>query len=207
MFNLLPKNPTFFNELEALSGHVHSVSAQLQDLVETFPKLDKHIEQIEKERREATQQMEASLLNLDNAFITPLDREDIMNLITDLYSVVDTVADLSQRFVLYKLERLYPNLNRQSDTLDKVSIQLDEIIRALRHNAKLKELRPKIEEIHRLQDTAAHNRQLFYGELFANSLDPADIIKKKDLHDTMEKAINACEHASRTLQRVLLKNS
>jgi uncharacterized protein Yka (UPF0111/DUF47 family) len=51
-------------------------------------------------------------LRLDQAFITPLDREDILSLITEMYGVVDRVSELSQRFRLYKLRDLHPTFEK-----------------------------------------------------------------------------------------------
>ena len=51
-----------------------------------------------------------SLLRLDQAFITPLDREDILSLINEMDGVVDRVSELSQRFRLYGLKDLHPTL-------------------------------------------------------------------------------------------------
>jgi uncharacterized protein Yka (UPF0111/DUF47 family) len=44
--------------------------------------------------------MQTAMVRLDDAFITPLDREDILDLIGQMRTVVDRVANLSQRFRL-----------------------------------------------------------------------------------------------------------
>jgi hypothetical protein len=68
-----------------------------------LPTVDCLPDQIEKAKVEAAQVMETTLGRLDDAFITPLDREDIMQLITDLYDVIEGVADVGRRFSLYKI--------------------------------------------------------------------------------------------------------
>jgi hypothetical protein len=42
--------------------------------------------------------------------------------------------------------------------------------------------------------------------LFAGSPEPLEVLKKKELHDLLEDAIERCEEATETLARVLLKN-
>jgi hypothetical protein len=50
------------------------------------------------------------------------------------------------------------------------------------------------------------DREIFLGGLFIGNPDPLDVIKKKEMHDLLEEAIERCEEATETLARVLLKN-
>lgn len=108
MFNLLPKDEKFYDELEQLSSKVVSAARQLEEIVRTFPNFTAQIQIIEQDRLGARKIFRESLQRLDQAFITPLDREDILNLITEMFGVVDRVSELSQRFRLYQLKNLYP---------------------------------------------------------------------------------------------------
>lgn len=203
---IVPRDEKFFDQIEQLSSLSRSSAQCLKDLVRRFPAVDGLAEQIKNSREKALGLMQSSLQRLDNAFITPLDREDIMQLIADLYDVIDKIDEVARRFSLYKLERLYPNLHHQSDTLLKVVITLDTILHELRHEKKLKELSSALQEIDSLEKEAAANRDKFLSELFDGSPDPLEVIKKKELHDMLESAVWDCENVTRTLGRVLLKN-
>jgi len=114
--------------------------------------------------------METTLGRLDDAFITPLDGEDIMQLITDLYDVIEGVADVARRFSLYKVTQLYPNVRSQSDILCKVATALDELMSKLRDDKKLKELSGQLNEIHALQKQAQARLSVRCGENSPNRL-------------------------------------
>ena len=206
MLKLLPRDETFYDEMEKLSDLAQSSAQTMDELVKTFPSTDGLPGQIEQRRCEATTVMQETLLRLDQAFITPLDCEDIMQLITDLYGVIDRIAAVAERFGLFQLKELYPNLRQQSDTLRRTAEQLNEIITNLRHDKKLPELTPNLNELRRLQEEARKNRSRFLSELFVDHADPIDIMKKKELHDLLEGAITDCDNVARTLGRVLLKN-
>jgi uncharacterized protein Yka (UPF0111/DUF47 family) len=206
MLRIVPRDEKFFDQIEQLSALVKSSAQLMNDLVGHFPSIDHIPDQIKKTRDEAAEVMQTSLGRLDDAFITPLDREDIMQLITDLYDVIDKVTDVARRFSLYKLERLYPNLRTQSDTLCKVATALDHIMSRLRDDRKLKGLSQQLNEIQSFQEQATANRDVFLSGLFAGSPDPLEVIKKKELHDLLESAIWDCDNVTRTLSRVLLKN-
>ena len=206
MLKLLPRDESFYNEIERLSQIVQTTATVMDKLVSTFPSTNGLPQKIEQTRCDANKVVQDSLLRLDEAFITPLDREDIMLLITDLYSVVDRIAAVAERFEFFHLKQLYPNLQEQSETLKKSAAVLNDIIGHLRQDKKLPELSPKLDELHALQEQARKNRSHFLSELFTDKADPIDVMKKKELHDLLEGAIQGCEKVTQTLGRVMLKN-
>jgi uncharacterized protein len=206
MFNLLPKDEKFYDELEQLSDRVVSTAAQFEALVASFPNFDGQLNSIEQDRLTARKVYGESLLRLDQAFITPLDREDILGLINEMYGVVDRVAELSQRFRLYQLKDLHPTLAGQAKNLSSISGELNGIIHGLRHQKTLRDLKPGLDAVSGAMELVKRDREVFLRDLFTGSPDPLEVIKKKELHDLLEEAIERCEEATETLARVLLKN-
>ena len=206
MFNLMPKDEKFFDELEQLADRVVNSARQLQSIVTTFPNRDGQVQSIEGDRLGAGKIQAESLLRLDQAFITPLDREDILNLITEMYGVVDRVAELSQRFRLYGIQELHPTLEGQARNLTTLAHALSDIIHGLRHQKKLKDFKPSLDAVAGAMELVKRDRETFLGSLFLGTPDPLDVIKKKELYELLEEAIERCEEATEVLVRVLLKN-
>jgi len=206
MFNLMPKDEKFFDELEQLADRVVNSASQLQSIVTTFPNRDGQVQSIEGDRLGAGKLQAESLLRLDQAFITPLDREDILNLITEMYGVVDRVAELSQRFRLYGIQELHPTLEGQARNLTTLAHALSDIIHGLRHQKKLKDFKPSLDAVAGAMELVKRDRETFLGSLFLGTPDPLDVIKKKELYELLEEAIERCEEATEVLVRVLLKN-
>ena len=206
MFNLLPKDAKFYDELEQLADRVVGTAKQFEQVVSSFPNFDGQLKDIEQDRIAAHKVFSESLLRLDQAFITPLDREDILSLINEMDGVVDRVSELSQRFRLYKLKDLHPTLTGQAKNLSTISGQLSEIIHGLRHEKRLKDLKPALDAVSNTMELVKRDREQFLGDLFVGNPDPLEVIKKKEMHDLLEDAIERCEEATETLARVLLKN-
>jgi uncharacterized protein Yka (UPF0111/DUF47 family) len=206
MFNLLPKDERFFDELERLADGVVDTAKQFEAIVARFPNLNGELNNIERTRMAARKVYAESLVRLDQAFITPLDREDILGLINELYGVVDRVSELSQRFRLYHLKDLHPTLSAQAKNLSSIAGELNEVIHGLRHQKKLKDLKPGLDAVSGTMELVKRDREIFLRDLFAGNPDPLEVIKKKELHDLLEEAIERCEEATETLARVLLKN-
>lgn len=207
MFNLMPRDETFFDLLEQLAGHTVAAVQQLQKLTQSFPNIAGPVEQIEKEEQAADDVTQSELKKLDSAFITPLDREDILHLMTDQYKVVETVADIAQRFKRYKLTTLDPEFAQQVGKLQSVTDCLNTIVSQLRKGHKLSEMDENLQKMHRLKKEAKGDLNAYLEKLFGEKSEPLDIFKRKELHDLIGQALNDCETVTRTLQRVILKNS
>jgi uncharacterized protein Yka (UPF0111/DUF47 family) len=206
MFNLLPKNENFFEDLDALAASVRTSAEHLNELIKRFPNIDKELIAIELQRQAARQRMQTAMVRLDDAFITPLDREDILDLIGQMRAVVDRVANLSQRFRLYRLPNLYPNLSSQSANLLSLATEVQAIIGRLRSDTSLKSAAERLEATRVLIELVKQDRELFLSELFAGDPDPIELIKKKELHDLLDDALERLDNVTLTLAAVLLKN-
>ena len=64
-----------------------------------------------------------------------------------------------------------------------------------------------MQTMHRLKKSADDTLHAYLEHVFADVKDPLEAMKRKELHDLLEKTIDNCENVSRTLQGVILKNS
>lgn len=163
MFNLLPKDEKFYDELEQLADRVVSAAKQFESIVASFPNFDGQLSGIEQDRLAARKVFGESLLRLDQAFITPLDREDILGLITEMYGVVDRVSELSQRFRLYRIKDLHPTLSGQAKNLSAIANELSGIIHGLRKQRKLKDMKPALDAVSGAMELVKRDREIFSG--------------------------------------------
>lgn len=116
MFNLLPKDEKFYDQLETLAGHAVTACEGLERMLRESPGLEGSGGTIRDEDRASDDLAQNSLERLDAAFITPLDREDILHLVTDLDSIVRTVARLARRLAVYRLGGIEPELGAQAES-------------------------------------------------------------------------------------------
>jgi uncharacterized protein Yka (UPF0111/DUF47 family) len=108
MFRIVPRDEKFFDQIEQLASLISKSSNLINEIVEKFSAVNENFEQMNDVRQRASNGLQTSLQRLDEAFITPLDREDIFQLMSDLHDVVVNVADVAQRFRLYGLKEIIP---------------------------------------------------------------------------------------------------
>jgi uncharacterized protein len=208
VFNFLPRDEKFFDHLETLAGNVTSSEEVLLSIILSYPDCGNGLQEIEGKRQAARNLAQDSLGRLDRAFITPLDREDILALINGLYSAVNSVAEISQRFRLYPLTKLYPNLMCQARNLLQLATEVERVTGDLRKKTTLTVLADgSMKLVRQIEENVKRDREQYLAELFAGHPDPIDLIKKKELHDLLEEGIDRLNEVTQTLARVLLKNA
>lgn len=207
MFSFIPKDQKFYDQLEALGGLVVSAGADLRQLMQDFPEAaEDRAAALDKKESQAAGLAQSTLERLDAAFITPLDREDILHLITDMHRVVKAISALGQRIVLYGLDKVDPQLTRQADILAQMADCLHELLRRLRKDHRLSNLNGQLKDLNELERSAGRTQRQFLSELYRGRPDPLEVMKKKELHDLLVEAVARSENVTRTLERVVLKN-
>ena len=95
---------------------------------------------------------------------------------------------------------------RQTDVLIRLSVQLEKSVIALAQNDG-KTIQDCIVAIHTLENEgdAIHYQAL--GYLFAEEKDPINLIKWKEVYETLERSIDKCEDVSNVLESIVLKNA
>jgi len=84
--------------------------------MEEFPEAAKErVATLDEQEKEVARLSQSALELLDAAFITPLDREDILHLITDMHRVIKAVSALAARVMLYGLDKVDAKLTSQAD--------------------------------------------------------------------------------------------
>jgi predicted phosphate transport protein (TIGR00153 family) len=206
MFNLLPRDTVFFDLFEGMSRLAIQSAEHLRQLVKTWPNADAAIQKIRDAEHAADQMAHQALDRLDRTFITPFDREDIHALIGGLDDIIDDVDALAKRFPLFHIERMDPLFEKQADLLVQATVVLSDAVHRLRKSRKLSELADALIAIHHKESEADDVHHAAMSKLFDGTIAPLEVMKWKELFDLIEDAIDGCEDAGNTLERIILKN-
>ena len=145
---------------------------------------------------------------LHRTFVTPIDREDILELAGRLDDVVDAIDEGAQYILEYKLEEPTHAAQELADIIVECANELERAIALLSSkNAKLRDILPITVEINRLENMADKVTSRARGELFSNGSDMAYILKWRDVYDDLEEATDRAEDAANVLEGIVLKHS
>jgi hypothetical protein len=213
MFGLLPKNLEFFDCFERAAKNAAHSAQLLYDFARVGngrrTELLTTIVDAEHEGDRATHE---TLDRLERTYITPIDREDIHDLITRIDDVVDMIDAVAQRMMFYKLTEVREEFTNQCAVLVKSSRLMADAVYGLRHmkgqrgtgdGPSLDQLIIAVHEAEEEGDTIHHH---FLAELFDSGLDAFQVIKWKEIYELVEEAIDYCDDVACVVRRIVLKN-
>jgi uncharacterized protein len=201
-FRLLPRQVPFFDLFTSHADNLATAASKLAEMVEHFDRLDdrvREIQALEKRGDEIDREIERQL---ENAFLTPFDREDIHEFTLKLDDVVDIVQAAAETLVIYDVREPTDEFRRLARILAEETKELAEATRRL--DSK-KDVITHLEAVHRLEHEADGLSRAAIGRLFRGNTDPIEVLKWRDLYREVENAIDAGEDAAEAIERMLHK--
>ncbi len=201
-FRLLPKDPKFFELFIADGDNLEAAASALNEMVEKYDRLDERIAGIQALEKAGDEIDREVTRKLEDAFVTPFDREDIHELVSRLDDVVDGIQAIAETFVIYGVTAPTPEARRLAAILDE---QGKELAQALRKLDGLKDLERHFDAVHELENEADGLSRAAVAKLFRDDLPPIEVIKWRDLYNYLEEAIDAAEDAAEAMERMYHK--
>jgi predicted phosphate transport protein (TIGR00153 family) len=140
---------------------------------------------------------------LNSSFITPIDREDIYELVTELDDVIDLMNDLARRFDIYCVSEPRPEARQVADLLGQATKELHGAFAMLERGQGVGE---HCRTIARLEKNADSIYRDAVRRLFAEEKDPIEIIKWMAIFEELENSIDRCKDVGEVLEAVIVKN-
>jgi uncharacterized protein len=203
-FRLIPRDIKFFDLFIADGENLAAAAERLAELVDQYDRLDERIAEIqalEKRGDEIDREINA---RLEDAFVTPFDREDIHELAVRLDDVVDGIQAVAETFVIYDVKEPTDECRKLAAILRDQGVEL---AAALRKLDGMKGLSPHLDRVTELEHEADGLSRAAVGRLFREAVDPLEVIKWRDLYRELENAIDAAEDAAEAIERMLHKGS
>ena len=141
---------------------------------------------------------------LEGALVTPFDREDIQSLANALDDVLDEMRAAADSALQHNISSGLPGLGELLGILRSITARNVALVQGLR---TLKGLTPIIDEIERLESEADGVYRTVMAELFSGRHDALEILRWKDVVESIESAIDAVEDASDEVQSIVVKHS
>ena len=201
-FRILPRDPKFFELFIADGDNLEAATGALNEMVEQYDRLDERIAGIQALEKIGDEIDREVTRKLEDAFVTPFDREDIHELVSRLDDVVDGVQAIAETFVIYGVTAPTPEARRLAAILDE---QGKELAQALRKLDGLKDLERHFDAVHDLENEADGLSRAAVAKLFRDDLPPIDVIKWRDLYNYLEEAVDAAEDAAEAMERMYHK--
>jgi len=201
---LVPREDHFFEFLEAQADAAHAGAialARFKEGASTTEVRDAVLE-IEHEGDHIFHQMEEALAK---TFVTPIDREDLHKLSTELDDILDLANGAIRAASLYGVEKPTEPMKALMDSLVECTGVLKGAIPHLRKHryAAITEATRTLRKLEKDADTVFREA---VSALFHNGVEAKTILREKQVLEDLENAIDACEQLGETLAHLAVKH-
>lgn len=200
------KNQVFYDLLEKQASAAVNAAKEFYELANDFANLSRYavkIKEIESDADHITHEL-ANMI--DATFVTPLDKEDLRALSSELDDVTDYIEACTGRMALYKLTEARPDLLSLVKMLVSITEAMLEAVKSLRTMPSRDKMRDIFIRMHQIEnDHDAAFRKALADLLNASEADPIKVIKWKEIYDRIETSVDKCEDVANTIESVVVK--
>jgi uncharacterized protein Yka (UPF0111/DUF47 family) len=198
-------DPTLVTLVEKAAGNILRSGMLLRELLLELPEHSGLADEVKATEREGDRITHDIILRLDGGrrrMRSPFDAGDGYALATALDDVVDHTEQTAALLYLYGVEAPMEQAVEMADVLVAAD---EQIVKALQRLGAGAEPGPHLVEIHRLENEGDRLLRDGVASLFAGGADPMVVIRWKDVFESLEAAVDACETVAHIVEGIVLK--
>lgn len=204
---LMPREGRFFDLFNEHAELVVQGSRELAALLSQGDDLQRRAYNIESIEKRADKITQTTIELLHKTFITPLDRDDIHQLITKMDDILDLIEDTSQSIFLYDVQRITPEARRLAAICVSCSEKVEQAVSLLANMDNAQAIMQVCDDIDRLESEADHVMRDAMASLFRDEPDVRQLIKLRTVYELLENVTDTCEDVANIIEGIVLENS
>ena len=203
------KKNDYFEMMETLVGFCTQSASYLYDYLANFDP-----EQIATRRAElhaiehkADESRHGTLEKLSREFITPIERDDLLQLIQIIDDVTDAIDEVGINLYMYNLRSIPADTLKLADVVKRCTHALTEAVCELRHFKRSSTLQKLLVDVNTLESEADEIYIEAMRALTTSGQDATTIIGVREIYDCLENCCDLCEHAADVIENTVMKNT
>jgi uncharacterized protein len=205
--SFMPREEKFFDLFEEASANLLEASVALEDLLENYVDVEtkvSHLIDLEHAGDDVTHRIFAAL---HSTFITPIEREDIVQLARSLDDVLDFVENVGDTMLLYKIERPTEHARALAEVVTEICREISKAVPLLRRKETMRKVLPATVTINSLENDADRIRREGLAELISRPDQVLEFILWRDIYELLESATDRGEDVANSLEAIVIGNS
>ncbi|GIP30382.1 hypothetical protein J23TS9_55120 [Paenibacillus sp. J23TS9] len=202
----LKKKDIFFQTLENMADTIVQAADYFAQHVNNLQDVLLFANEMKKFESQCDEFTHTIITELNKTFITPIERDDIMDLTTTLDDVMDGLEACASRFDMYHLPDPDDYIVQFAEILRQSAYEIQKAIHLLSQK-KLLAIREYTIRLNDLENQGDELLRICIKELFAKVKDPIELIKRKEIYERLETTTDACEDVANMLESIIMSNS
>ena len=203
---LMPQEGRFFELFIQHANHIIDANRELVKLMANVNDGQSMIYSIESCEKKGDKITREVIDLLHKTFITPLDRDDIHQLITRMDDILDLTEDVAQSVYLYDLRTITPDAARLAEICVACGEKVREAVSLLPNMDNAAKIRAACVDIDKLESEADHVMRAAMAKLFRDEPDVRQVIKLKAIYELLESVTDRCEDVANIIEGIVVEN-
>jgi uncharacterized protein len=205
---LLPKEGRFFDLFNAHAVQIVRAAHELSALMEHYEDREQHARIIDDAEHAADRITAEAIRLLHKSFITPIDRDHILQLVNAMDDICDLIQDTAETLTLYDIRAVTAEAARLADIGMKCCERVKEVVELLgTREGKFEAILKTCDEIDRLESDADRVMRSAVSRLFREEQDVRELIKVKAIYELLEAITDRCLDVANLAEGISLENS
>lgn len=199
---LRPVNAEFYDLFTEAAAHLVSGVALVAEMLSESADQEDVAQRMRAAEHAADETTHAIIRRVNSTFVTPFDREDIYALASGLDDVMDEMEEVVDMILLYHVKSMPSEVLGQVEVLQQCA---DLTAAAMPRLRSMQSLEDYWIEINRLENAGDKNHRRIMARLFSGEYKALEVLKLKDIVETLESAIDAFETVANTVEQIAVK--
>ncbi|MEK6796634.1 MAG: DUF47 family protein [Spirochaetota bacterium] len=204
-FSIFPKDVKFFDMFDAQGAHLKKAAAFFKEIAATGKCDDVAVLKMHDIEHECDQATHDIINGLNRTFITPFDREDILELANEMDDVVDIIYSVTKRMHVYKIKEKNKDLLLFAEYIVQASEFLCKALGGLRNVKKATIIREACIEVNRLENMGDQLKDAVIGAYMEKAKNAITFIKWKEIFEGAETTLDICEDVVNIISTIVVK--
>lgn len=204
---LMPTEGKFFDLFNQHAELCVKGAKEMVELMTNFDDLEIRVHAIEGIEKQADKVTHDTIELLHKTFITPIDRDEIHQLITRMDDILDLLEDAGQTISLYDIKAITPEAKRLAELCLACTEKVQSAVTLLHNMDNSRQILTICKEIDRLESDADHVMRAAMSKLFRDEPDVRNLIKLKAIYEILETVTDRCEDVSNIIEGIIVENA
>jgi len=203
----MPKEGRFFEFFNEHALAIVDGARELESMMAHFDDLQRRAYSIESIEKRADKITHATVDLLHRTFITPLDRDAILQLINTMDDILDLIEDVAHSIFLYDIKIITDEARKLAEICVACSEKVQAAVQLLASMEHATGILASCDDIDRLESEADHVMRAAMAKLFREEPDVRQVIKLKEIYELLESVTDRCEDVASIIEGIIVENA
>ena len=207
----MPREGKFFDLFNAHAEQIvaggRELVAMMNEISDSVASAEGHAKNIDRIETSADKITHETVALLHRTFITPLDRDEIHQLISKMDDILDMIQDVAESLVLFDVRKVTQEARQLAEIAQSCCERVKSVVALLHNMEHAQSILKTCREIDQLESDADRVMRSAISRLFRNEPDVRQLIKFKGIYEMLETVTDRCEDVANIVEGIVLENS